>query len=262
MELLIVITVILICLLEEIQIIINKIIKNVVTGAGLIIICVTVSVISGGLGAPPCVTMVFAASAKTGASFAASTGLISSAGTAIVKGIETKNVEETLKAAALSGSEGFKWGAITGVVAGGAAETLSLVKSARTIPGHRESELKVLEMTKKGEEQISYLNGEKVLQNTKGCTRPDVIIENADGSVKAIEVKNYNLETNKNLLVKEVKRQVESRVKNLPNGSTQEIVLDIRGRKYSKDLINEVIESIKLNCNSFYPDIPVKTLLY
>ena len=32
-----------------------------------------------------------------------------------------------------------------------------------------------------------------VSSTTTGATRPDVVVKNADGSIKAIEVKNYNL---------------------------------------------------------------------
>lgn len=162
----------------------EQVIKNVAIGTGVILVCATVSVASGGVGAPAAVSMVFATSAKTGATFALSSGVISTAGAAIVTGIETKNVEETLKAAALAGSENFKWGAIVGVVTGGISETVSLAKSARSNPTPRESELKVLERTKGAEEQISYLDGVEVSSTTKGATRPDVVVKNADGSIK------------------------------------------------------------------------------
>ena len=44
----------------------EKVIKNVAIGTGVILVCVTVSVVSGGVGAPA-VSMIFAASAKSGA---------------------------------------------------------------------------------------------------------------------------------------------------------------------------------------------------
>ena len=75
----------------------EQVIKNVAIGTGVILVCATVSVASGGVGAPAAVSMVFATSAKTGATFALSSGVISTVGAAIVTGIETKNVEETLK---------------------------------------------------------------------------------------------------------------------------------------------------------------------
>ena len=97
---------------------------NVATGAGIIFICVTVSVVSGGTA--PAVSMIFAASAKTGTAMALSSGALGSVASGIVTGIETKDFDETLKSMALAGSEGFKWGVITGVVSGGATQAFAL----------------------------------------------------------------------------------------------------------------------------------------
>jgi hypothetical protein len=103
----------------------EQVIKNVAIGTGVILICVTVSVVSGGAGAPA-VSMIFAASAKSGTIFALSSGGLSAVASGIVTGIETGDMDQALKAAALSGSESFKWGAITGVISGGATETVAL----------------------------------------------------------------------------------------------------------------------------------------
>ena len=103
----------------------ERTVRNVAIGSGVILVCVTVSVVTGGTGAPV-VSMVFAASAKTGTAFALSSGVISGAASGIVTGIQTNDVEESLKAAAVSGSEGFKWGAISGATAGGAGELVGL----------------------------------------------------------------------------------------------------------------------------------------
>ena len=103
----------------------DQILKNVVVGAGIILICVTVSAISGGAGAPA-VSMIFAASAKNGTVMALSSGLFSGVSAGVVTGIETGDFDEAMKAAALAGSEGFKWGAISGVVVGGASEAIAL----------------------------------------------------------------------------------------------------------------------------------------
>lgn len=103
----------------------DKVIKNVAIGTGVVLVCVTVSAVSGGGGAPA-VSAIFAASAKTGTIFALSSGTISGVSAGIVKGIETKDFDQAIKAAALEGSEGFKWGAIGGSVAGGASEAIAL----------------------------------------------------------------------------------------------------------------------------------------
>jgi len=102
----------------------DRALKNVAVGTGVIFVCVTVSVLSAG--AVPAVSLIFAASAKTGTVMALSSGAFSSVTAGVVTGIETKDFDETMKAMTLAGSEGFKWGAISGVVAGGATEAIAL----------------------------------------------------------------------------------------------------------------------------------------
>lgn len=96
----------------------DKVIRNVAIGTGVILICVTVSIISGGVGASA-VSLVFATSAKTGTAVALSDSVFSGAVSAVVTGVETKDLEKTIDAAALSASEGFMWGAFGGTIIGG-----------------------------------------------------------------------------------------------------------------------------------------------
>lgn len=103
----------------------KKMITNIAIGAGVILICVTVSVVSAGAGAAA-VSVVFAAAAKTGTIMAISSGGLGAVSAGVVRGIETGDFEEAMDAAAMAGSEGFKWGAISGVVAGGAGEAIAL----------------------------------------------------------------------------------------------------------------------------------------
>ena len=102
----------------------DQVLKNVAIGTGVILVCVTVSVLTGG--AAPAVSMIFAASAKTGTAFALSSGVISGVSSAVVTGIQTKDFDAALKAGAKSGSEAFKWGAISGALVGGAGEAVAL----------------------------------------------------------------------------------------------------------------------------------------
>lgn len=111
--------------LEEYDDTYEQVIKNVAIGTGVILVCVTVSAVSAGVGAPA-VAMIFAASAKTGTAMALSSGTIGALAAGITTGIKTKDFEEAKKAALLAGSKGFKWGAISGAVAGGATELISL----------------------------------------------------------------------------------------------------------------------------------------
>lgn len=104
----------------------DKVLKNVATSSGVIFLCVTVSAVTAGIGIAPAVSMIFAASAKTGAIMGASSGLLGGVASGVVAGIQTGDFDKTLKAVALAGSEGFKWGAISGVISGGASQTMAL----------------------------------------------------------------------------------------------------------------------------------------
>lgn len=248
----------------------EQVIKNVAIGTGVILLCVTVSVATAGAGAPA-VSLVFAASAKTGTMFALSSGVFSGVASATVTGFKTKDFDAAMKAGMQSGSEGFKWGAITGALVGGASEAVNLHNGVSatsaaessavtgTRPTPRESELAVLEKYG-GREQVSYLNGKEMPYGTPNATRPDVV-RNVNGKLEAIEVKNYDLKSKQSLnqLYKELDRQVTSRVNNLPEGSLQRVVLDTRGRDYSNELIEEVIKNIQSKCSS-YPNLPIDVL--
>lgn len=107
----------------------DSIIKNVAIGSGVILICVTVSVVSAGAGAPA-ISMIFAASAKTGTIMALSGAGIGGTASAIVTGITTGDIGAATRAGWLSASEGFKWGAISGAVSGGVQELAFLKESA------------------------------------------------------------------------------------------------------------------------------------
>lgn len=102
--------------------------KNVAIGTGVILVYVTVSVVSAGVGAPA-VSMIFAASATTAKTFAISSAAFGGISAGVVRGLETGDFEEALEAAALGATEGFKWGAISGAVIGGSSEAF-LLKSA------------------------------------------------------------------------------------------------------------------------------------
>lgn len=103
----------------------EEIIKNVAVGGGVILICVTVSVVSAGVGAPA-VSMIFAAAAKTGTTFAVSSAAIGGAAATITTGYQTHDPEAAFKAGLMAASEGFKWGAISGAVIGGGKEAIIL----------------------------------------------------------------------------------------------------------------------------------------
>lgn len=108
----------------------EAILKNVAIGTGVILVCVTVSVVSAGVGAPA-VSMIFAVSATTAETMALSSAAFGGISAGIVRGIQTGDFNEAIEAAALAGSEGFKWGAITGAIIGGTSEGYSLYGAAK-----------------------------------------------------------------------------------------------------------------------------------
>lgn len=104
----------------------QKILKNVALGAGVILVCVTVSAAT--YTATPAVSIIFACAAKTGTTMALKSGAMGFVSAGILRYIQTGSMEEALKAGLTSGSEAFKWGAIGGTVSGAAAETSVLSK--------------------------------------------------------------------------------------------------------------------------------------
>ena len=111
----------------------GKVLTNVAIGGGVILVCVTVAALTATTGpiAAPAVHLVFTAAAKTAATYAFKSAAIMAVEGAVTTFVDTGNVEESLKNAAIEGSEGFKWGAIGGAIYGGAAETINLKKLAR-----------------------------------------------------------------------------------------------------------------------------------
>lgn len=244
----------------------DQIIRNVATGTGVILICVTVSVATGGAGLAP-ISAIFAASAKTATAFALSSGLMGGLSKAIITGIQTGDFNEALKAGELAASKGFKWGAISGALIGGTGEAINqfgaasrLVNNAGgdVIRSWRESEQYVQELYG-GSEQMSFLDGQLVPKGTPGSTRPDVVRQLADGTWEAIEVKNYNLANSNSVfeLFTELEREIAARAVSLPEGYVQRIVLDVGGRGFSGDLVNSVIEGILTRLANIYPNIPI-----
>jgi len=199
--------------------------------------------------------VIFAASAKTAATFAAKGTLFAGATSLVTRGMETGWDTDAMKeSAALAASEGFKWGAISGAVAGGAKKGLDIHKDSKIkIPSGSEAEERALKKYG-GRKQVSYLNREEVPDHVLGSTRPDIVLGN-----EAIEVKCYDL-TNKGSL-KDLRtaliKQVSQRVDNLPEGMTQRIVLNVEGREYSTAGVNQVVDWIRDFLDPIYPDIPI-----
>lgn len=102
----------------------EKMLKNVAIGTGVIVVCVTVSVVTAGTA--PAVSFVFAASAKTATEFALENAIISGIITTGISAYSTGDWEQALKNGALSASEGFKVGSIMGAATGGVSSFIKL----------------------------------------------------------------------------------------------------------------------------------------
>ena len=105
----------------------SDIVKNVSIGAGVILVCVTATLVAGAIGPKAlAVKMIFAVAAEKAGEYAASGALLGGVSAGVVTAYKTGDPKEAMKAAALSASEGFKWGAIIGAATGSALEGFDL----------------------------------------------------------------------------------------------------------------------------------------
>mgnify|MGYP000865624871 FL=1 len=246
----------------------ERIIKNIATGSGVILVCATISIATGGT-----VSAVFAAAATTGLKV----GLSSALSTAVISGgltaVNTGDLKASIKQTTLDSSEAFKWGAIVGSVSGGTSKWLeqldakkqltSAIKATSGIPTYQQSEIDaVAYYSKLGYEnirtQVSFLNGKEVSSKIAGSTRPDILAW-IDGKLRAIETKNYDLVKSANLkaMITELRRQFSNRATHLPEGTEQRLALDVRGRGYSKRMIQDYVKIIREKLSDVVPDLPI-----
>ena len=114
-------------------------------------------------------------------------------------------------------------------------------------PTWRQSETDVGELNPDYEAQKSFLNGKEVPYATCGSSRPDFY---TTGS--SIEVKNYNVTNNfgRNSLINTVSNQVNKRIADLPSGTKQTIIIDVRGQQITNDVLRQIKISILEKCNT------------
>ena len=109
-------------------------------------------------------------------------------------------------------------------------------------PTPRESEIHVGKtLPPNAHAQVSYLNGKEVPYGTKGSVRPDWYIY---GQRVSVEVKNYNIKNNASNLVNNVVTQAKYRAQHLPKGTTQTIVIDVRGQNVDVAKRNHIKKEI------------------
>lgn len=160
----------------------ETILKNVAIGTGVILICVTVSAVSAGVGAPAAVTAIFAASAKTATTFALSSSAFGAVSAGIVRGYQTGDLDEALEAATLAGSEGFKWGAISGGVIGGGEKAFLL--KAGTKGGLKMSE--VASIQKESQYPIEVITRFNSMKQYKICKEAGMTAKMVNGKTALV----------------------------------------------------------------------------
>jgi hypothetical protein len=91
-------------------------------------------------------------------------------------------------------------------------------------------------------DQVSFKDGVEVPRGTKGSTRPDFY---KDGT--AVEIKNYDISSSqgRSNLLRTLKKQLPYRQENLPEGTTQKLVLDVRGQDVSLSTLDSLAGKIR-----------------
>lgn len=276
----------------------ERALRNIAIGTGVIIVCVTISVATGGAGFTT-VSAFFAASAKEatfGAFFGGTFGAITAG---LVEGFTTGDFDAAKKAAATAYGEGFKWGAFSGSITGGYSKLRATTQAANMVddavniaddtinaaddvvnltddlvanadefakgtvdiadnlPDWRKAELRVLN-EQGGYDQLTFLDGKIAPRGTQGATRPDVVRVVGD-HLEAVEVKHYDLSqtANRNVMYKEILREVTARTIHMPQGSTQRIVLDVTDRGFTPESVYNVVDHILELLDDVYPNIPI-----
>ena len=156
-------------------------VRNVAIGTGVILVCVTVSSVTA-VGAPA-VSLIFAASAKSAAWFAVSSGAISTLSAIVSEGFESHNFKQVLESAVLSGSEGYMWGAFGGVLSGGISEAWGLWKA--TAGGLTMNEVaKAQKMTKYPLDVIKKFNN---MEQVNKCVEDGLVPRIIDGKIALVQ---------------------------------------------------------------------------
>ena len=114
-------------------------------------------------------------------------------------------------------------------------------------PTWRQSELDAAMDFPDYDAQKSFINGEEVPYGTKGSVRPDYY---KDGF--SVDVKNYNVESanGRSNLARNIEKQYYQRIQNLPEGTKQSVLIDIRGQNVSDADLNALYDAIMQRTNN------------
>jgi hypothetical protein len=97
--------------------------------------------------------------------------------------------------------------------------------------------------------QQSSKGGKPVPYGTKGSTRPDSTLPQ---NAISVEVKNYDLSKGNSNLVYNVVTQAAKRAKELPSGTKQALVIDIRGQKIGDAQLSKLFQDINSKSGNLF----------
>lgn len=136
-----------------------------------------------------------------------------------------------------------------------AEKTLRTQKTAKTLKNEQNFDTIIKRRTAKESEQdfykenlnytpqVSFINRKEVTYAKKGSSRVD-----AYKPGEAVEIKNYTLSKKQNQynMVRTLVKQFEKRKINLPEGTKQTAVIDIRGQRVPKEVLKEIKKKINI----------------
>ena len=108
-------------------------------------------------------------------------------------------------------------------------------------PTWRQSELDAVKDFPDYDAQKSFINGEEVPYGTKRSVRPDYY---KDGY--SVDIKNYNVESasGRSNLARNIVKQYYQRIENLPEGTKQSVMIDIRGQNVTDADLRALYDNI------------------
>ena len=238
----------------------DDVIKNTLIGSGVILVCVTLLATSTIAAAPLGISrlqIILSFSAGGAVIGGTVVGSAAAAAVGVTEYIKNGDSHAALEASLLAGSEGFKWGAIGGTVVGTALGTY--ITSSIHTP--RESEQFIKKLFPRSEEQKIFKDGIEISTKVPGSTVPDLVTKLPDGTLQAIEVKNYNLSKEGiSSLISTLRNQLSIRVANMPPGTIQRLVLDVTGRGYNKTEMTFIVKLIKNSLSTVCPDLLISVV--
>ena len=116
-----------------------------------------------------------------------------------------------------------------------------LKKKKNPRPSWRNSEIAAENEFKDYKPQKSFKNGEEVPYGTKGSVRPDLY-----KNTSSIDVKNYDLSSKRGQtnLINNIVSQYKKRIDNLPTGTKQTVLIDVRGQNIDDDILEKIYNDI------------------